>query len=184
VHKQFYRRKFFYWLTFFPLAFLSISYSQQLIASEQTSGTLDEVNIELTTHLGDQQVYIDKDNISFFISIDRPAYLYAFYKDASGSIYQLMPGMAQKNHFFSTGFYIPFPAKNSAFKFQVQAPFGNETIYIYASDQQQIIFDSLTNNQSLLQITETIKTIESTVKQASRTLYGHTSLSIKTQEKN
>lgn len=173
-----------YWLTVFSLVILLFLFSHKLVASEHHPKILHKVNIELTTHLGDQQVYIDKDIISFFISIDKPAFLYAFYQDASGSIHQLMPGMAQTDHFFSAGFYIPFPAKDSPFKFQVQAPFGKETMYIYASDQKQISFNSPVDKQPFALISGTVLDIESTVKQASKSLYGYSTLSVQTQRKH
>ena len=166
-------------LLLFALLFLV---NHGLIASEQRNKILHKINIELTTHLGDKQIYIDRDTISFFISIDKPAYLYAFYQDASGSIYQLMPGLAQTDHFFSAGFYIPFPANDSPFKLQVQAPFGKETFYIYASDQKHISFNSYADKESLVQIQGSVLDIERTVKQSSKTFYGHSALTVKTQK--
>ena len=148
----------------------------------KTRQTLSNVNLEITTHLGDQQIFIDQDLVSFFISLDHDAYLYIFYQNANDEIYQLTPGLAQKNHFFESGFYIPYPSTSSSFHFHVQEPYGKETIWAYASDQPNIKFDTYINNHSIKQIKQSINNIERKLLSSSIKLYDRASTIIHTQK--
>ena len=65
----------------------------------------DAVDLEITTHLSDQQIFVDPDVISFFINLDKAAYLYAFYQDATGQLFQIMPGPALIDNYFEPQFY-------------------------------------------------------------------------------
>lgn len=139
------------------------------------------VNLELTTHLGDRQVFSENDNIHFFISLDHSAYIYAFYKDASNNIFQISPGKAQTNHFFTEGIYIPFPEENSDFKFQVIAPFGEEKIFIYASDNKFIDFIAFKEQHNILRLKMSQNEIHNHIKTSSKKTFGKTELTIHTK---
>ena len=139
------------------------------------------VNIDITTHLGDQQVFHEHDVISFFISLDQGAYLYMFYQDATGKLFQLMPGKAQLKHFFTAGYYIPFPAPDSTFKFVVHAPFGEEQLWVFASDQGQLEFKGHEAAQGIKKVElDYVKLVEY-IKSASPKLYGKSRLTIQTR---
>ena len=143
--------------------------------------TVRRVNLELTTHLGDHQVFSENDNIHFFISLDHSAYIYAFYKDANNNIFQISPGKAQSNHFFTQGIYIPFPEENSKFKFQVIAPFGEEKLFLYASDNKLIDFISFKEEHNILRLKMSQKDISNHIKSSSINLFGKTELIIHTK---
>lgn len=140
-----------------------------------------QVKLELTTHLGDRQVFLVNDKLHFFISLDHSAYVYAFYKNAENNIFQISPGKAQSNHFFTEGIYIPFPEENSVFKFQVVAPFGEEKIFLYASDQKQIDFVSFKEQHNILRLKMSQKEIHNHIKTSSNKLFGKTELVIQTK---
>lgn len=144
--------------------------------------TVRRVNLELTSHLGDRQIFSENDNIHFFISLDHSAYIYAFYKDANNNVFQISPGKAQSNHFFTEGIYIPFPEENSEFKFQVIAPFGEEKIFLYASDQKLIDFISFREQHNILRIKMNQKDIHNHIKSSSSKLFGKTELIIQTKK--
>lgn len=159
-------------------------FSPGIIADEFPSSTpARQVNIEITTHLGDRQTFIDGDIISFFISLDQPSYIYAFYHDASNSIFQLIPGPAKTDNFYTAGVYIPFPPEGSNFQFQVQAPYGKEEIWIYASDNKYISFNPINTEQSLKQISLSKTAIESKIKSASDKIYGSSKLTMQTSSR-
>lgn len=142
---------------------------------------LQIVNIDITTHLGDHQVFLEQDVISFYISLDHSAYLYAFYQDASGSIFQLVPGKAQPQHYFTAGYYLPFPAQNSPFKFVVAAPYGEEQLWVFASDQGKLEFNGKTGDQGLKQIRQNYAELADVIKASSVKLYGKSRLLIQTR---
>lgn len=168
--------------------FCDMSLAQDVATHDQNSDqsivrsmTLQSVNLEITSHLGDQQNFVEQDVISFFISLDKATYLYAFYQDASGDVYQLIPGKARAEHYFQPGFYIPFPAKDSAFQFVVQAPFGEEQIWIFASDQGQLEFKGRESKQGIKRLNQTRLDLASSIKAASGRLFGEARLIIHTR---
>ena len=151
------------------------------IVPTQQRSSQQTVNIEITTHLGDQQVFQEQDVISFYISLDQAAFLYVFYQDASGKIFQLMPGKAQPEHYFTAGYYIPFPAQTSPFKFVVQAPFGEEQLWVFASDQAQLEFKGHEVAQGIKQVVLDYVKLAEYIKSASPKLYGKARLTIQTR---
>lgn len=170
--------------------FCGISLAQDVASHDQKgdpsnihSRALQSVNIEITSHLGDQQNFVEQDVISFFISLDRAAYLYGFYQDASGDVYQLIPGKAQAEHYFQPGFYIPFPAEDSAFQFVVQAPFGEEQIWLFASDQGQLKFKGRESRQGIKRLNQRRRDLAGSIKAASRRLFGEAHLIIHTRSR-
>lgn len=163
-------------------ALLAFSSANVFGRDSSIHSSLSTINLEITTHLGDQQYFVDQDLISFFISLDNTAYIYAFYQDAKGKIYQLIPGLAQSENLFQAGIYMPFPAESSTFQFYVQEPFGKETIWVYASDKAGLKFRSYTSNNSIKQTKLTLKQIEDIIKSSSKKFYDSASTVINTKK--
>lgn len=162
--------------------FHSVSFAQG-VRADQSTKVLQSVNLEITSHLGDQQSFVEQDVISFFISLDQAAFVYAFYQDATGRVYQLIPGRAQPEHYFQPGFYIPFPAQNSSFQFVVQAPFGEEQIWIFASDQGRLVFAGKQSAHGIKQLTEGRSALADSIKAASSRVFGEASLTFHTRRR-
>lgn len=162
--------------------FSSIGQAQDTTTDKHAKAP-QSVNIEITTHLGDQQSFVEQDIISFLISLDHVAFLYVFYQDASGLVYQLVPGKAQAEHYFQPGFYIPFPPENSAFQFVVQAPFGKEQLWVFASDQGQLEFKGRDSGQGIKQLTQRPLELAASIRGASGALYGESRLIIHTHSR-
>jgi len=161
--------------------------AQEILSQERLNegaANKQTVKIEITSHLGDQQVFVENDLISFFISLDHSAYIYAFYQDAKKNIFQILPSKAQPSHFFNAGYYMPFPAEDSVFKFQVQAPFGRENLFIFASDQHQIKFSEKVAANELMRLSINRSEIEQHIKSVSNGLYGYAQIIIQTQMKS
>lgn len=154
--------------------------AQQIYVKENKA---KEVNVEITTHLGDQQSFVELDVVSFFITLDHAAYLYIFYRDASGQLFQLLPGNAQAEHFFEAGFYIPFPQKNSAFEFEVQAPFGQESLWVFASEKEQIAFKTKGLNNGLIQLDMSYLELIEQIRKTSSQLFGQAQLILHTRKR-
>ncbi|HEY9050631.1 MAG TPA: DUF4384 domain-containing protein, partial [Gammaproteobacteria bacterium] len=149
------------------ILFCNLSFAQN-----SNTKALEQVTIEITTHLGDKQSFVEQDVISFFISLNRAAFLYGFYQDASGHVFQIIPGKAQPEHYFQPGFYIPFPPQNSSFQFVVQAPFGEEQLWVFASEQGQLEFKGKDTSQGIKLLKMGHKEIENYIRASSSQLFG------------
>ena len=44
------------------------------------------IDVKITTHLGDRQEFVEGDRISFLLSLERDAHVYLFYRDAADSM--------------------------------------------------------------------------------------------------
>lgn len=92
------------------------------------------LQVEITTHLGDGQEYIEGDEISFLVNVTRDAYLLILYKDASQKLWQLLPNDFNQQAKVGAGLYIPIPGPEQNYRFRASAPFGKETLIVYASE--------------------------------------------------
>jgi len=169
-------------LLFFILITLSLT---KEISAEDNSDRKNhqKINIEITSHLGDHQVFVENDIISFFITLDHSAYVYLFYQDASNNVYQLLPNKTQTEHYFKAGDYIPFPAQDSDFQFKIQPPFGKEHLWVFASDQKQQAFTKHTTTDRLNPIDQNQAEIAKTIRLKSDNFFGQTQISLNTRKK-
>jgi hypothetical protein len=96
------------------------------------SKTPQSIDIELTTHLGDDQTFVEGDILSFYLSLNHDAYVYVFLQDATGSVAQLYPNRHDSAHWFQAGLFLPLPNKASAFRYRAGAPFGKDIVWTFA----------------------------------------------------
>ena len=61
------------------------------------------IPLELTTHLGDQQQFVEGDEIQFLLSLGQDAYIYMYYVDAANNITQILPNENQPSNFYMLG---------------------------------------------------------------------------------
>ncbi|MBT8119107.1 MAG: DUF4384 domain-containing protein [Gammaproteobacteria bacterium] len=142
--------------------------------SPSSSKQLDAIPLELTTHLGDQQQFVEGDEIQFLLSLGQDAYIYMFYMDASGIITQILPNANQPSHFYSAGYFLTIPEYENLYRFTISAPFGEESVWIIASDQ------SITLPESLVSLQD----IRNTIKHSSIKAYGEYALRITTRARS
>ncbi len=133
---------------------------------------LDSIPVELTTQLGDQQVFFEGDEIQFLLSLGSDAYIYMYYIDASNNMLQILPSDRQIDNHYSSGYFLTIPEYEPHYRFMVREPFGEQTIWIFASDRWLDI--NGTDNS--------IKTIRQNIKQASKQAYGEYELKITTRK--
>ena len=92
---------------------LVISISGCSVANDTTSTAIGDdllvIPLELTTHLGDQQQFVEGDEIQFLLSLGQDAYIYMFYLDAKSTITQILPNENQHSHFYSAGYFLTIP---------------------------------------------------------------------------
>ena len=139
---------------------------------------LESINLEITTHLGDAQTFVEGDQISFMLSLDKASFIYLFYQDAEGNILQLVPNHKQTTHFYQPGLFIPIPDQLADFKFTVQPPFGEEKLWAFATDTQVDSFNSTQDSEKLELLNQPIDEIRSKIKYRAKTMYGESLLTI------
>jgi len=123
---------------------------------------LAAVPLELTTHLGGKREFIRGDEIQFLLSLGNDAYIYMYYIDAEKNITQILPNKSQRSNHYLAGYFLTIPEYNDDYRFLVREPFGEEKIWIVASDQSIDISAS----------DKTIETIKQEIKEKSKREYG------------
>ena len=141
-------------------------------ATSPGSTELGTIPMELTTHLGDQQQFVDGDEIQFLLSLGQDAYIYMYYIDAANNITQILPNENQQSNFYTAGYFLTIPEYENHYRFTISKPFGNESIWVLASDRSIII----------KQAAESIEDIRQRVKRSSETAYGEYVLNIVTSK--
>jgi len=118
------------------------------------SQTLQTIPVELTTTVGHQQSFVEGEEIQFLLSLGDDAYVYMYHIDAAGKIYQILPSAQQNSHFYKQGFFLTIPNYEKLFRFIVSQPYGDATIYLFASDQS--VLDINIDSTSISEIREHI----------------------------
>lgn len=114
----------------------------------------NNIQVEITTNLGDKQEYVEGDEISFLVSISADAYLLIVYEDSNKRVWQLLPNDFNRQAKFSAGMYIPIPNSEQPYRFRATAPFGKESLTVFASNKPFPILHStkFRNGLALLDI--------------------------------
>lgn len=139
------------------------------------------VEIEITTHLGDQQEFAEGDVISFFLSLDQEAWVYLFYRDAGNNLIQLLPNSGMPEHRYPAGAFMPIPSREQAFRFTVAPPFGDELILAFASDRADIELPGQRLPTGLRLLGVDAATVEQSIREASGERYGRAQLALSTR---
>jgi len=119
---------------------LSVSFSLQVPAFAETTtagvSVKNTIGIEVTTHLGDKQIFKQGDIIAFLISLDKDAHILMIYQDAEQNLVQVIPNRYRQKDRYSAGLFIAVPDQNEPFEFTVNPPFGKERLWVFASSRQ------------------------------------------------
>lgn len=140
-----------------------------------------QVDVRITTHLGDHQSFVDGDRIAFLLSLDADAYVYLFYRDAALNLMQLLPNERMPNHFFNAGLFMPVPAAQQEFQFTVRPPYGEELIYAIASDNESLIFPGKPLAGGLILLDGGLEKISDRIRSKSKKLFGRGDLRLTTR---
>ncbi len=127
------------------LAACSVSHDtnkQTLVSSKKS--VLQSIPLELTTTTGHQQEYSDGEEIQFLLSLGEDAYIYMYHVDASNNVIRILPGQHRNGHYFKKGYFLTIPDYDNGFRFKVGAPFGDGTVWVFASDVSVEPGDDLT----------------------------------------
>jgi len=171
-------------LTIFILGFFSTllwSDSNNLFANSEFKKA-KIINIEITTHLGDKQTFVEGDSVNFLINLDTDSYLTVVYQDARGQLIQLLPNKKQEN-FYKAGFFISVPNTSSKSQFKIQAPYGEEIVWVFASDNPGFKLEGKKLKNGLILLSSTIDEIRIKAQQKSKASFGQANLVIHTKNK-
>lgn len=80
----------------------------------------------------DKKDYRNGEKIRIFLKGNKPFFARVVYKDAKGSLLQLLPNPHRKDNYFLGGVIYEIPAGNDKFDLEVSPPFGAESVVVYA----------------------------------------------------
>lgn len=84
----------------------------------------------------DKKQYKNKDQIKIFLKGNRPFYARVLYVNVRGESLQLLPNPSRNNNYFNGGVIYEIPSGNDRFELEVNPPFGEEKILVYASSTE------------------------------------------------
>jgi hypothetical protein len=142
---------------------------------------VDPIQVEITTHFGDGQSFVEGDTIAFFLSLDTDAHIVAVYEDAERRRVQILPNVNQESNYYRSGIFHPIPGKDAPFRFLVTEPFGTETLYVFASTTPMADLPGDLLDNGLKQLHGDINAIRSLIKAQARAAFGECSLQIRTR---
>ena len=95
--------------------------------------SINGFELDITTHLGDQQTFYDGDRLSFLISMGQNAHLRLIYQDAENNLIQILPSRHIPKSFYDAGFYFTVPDIKHPFQLTIRPPYGKERIWVFAT---------------------------------------------------
>ena len=144
------------------------------------SGPGSAIQVEITTHLGDGQSFVQGDTLAFFLSLDQDAHIVAIYEDAQHRRIQIVPNANQKNSFYPSGLFNPIPAEDAGFRFTVAPPYGRERLWVFASRAPIEVLSGELLANGLKQLHADIPTIKRRIQAQAGPAFGEFCLSLQT----
>lgn len=138
------------------------------------------IQIEITSYLGDKQVFQQGDDLKFLLSLDRDAYLYVVYQTADKQLVQIIPNKNKKDNFFKADIFIEVPTQSSTFQFTVSPPYGYEKVYAFALDKNISLEGKVLSN-GLKRLSLSLNDIKEHIKKSAVKYYGWAYFSLNTQ---
>ena len=154
-----------------------------LNAFSQTIASPFSIEVDLTTHLGDQQHFVKGDELSFYLTSNKAGYLYLFYQDANQQLYQLLPNSKERNNYYETALFVALPNQRQPFKFIVQEPYGKELVIAYLSDNGDIQLEGEISENGFSRLETGISELNLLIKQQSKQAFGKDELLVQTSAK-
>ncbi len=155
-----------------------------VFAQEIKSKTLKEkINIEITSHLGDKQLFVKGDDIKFLINLDTDAYITVIYQTADQQLIQLIPNKKQASVLYKAGFFIKVPNANAPYRFTIQKPYGKEKVWVLASDREIKMLSGKSLVNGLRQINIDIAMLKKIISDDAKKYFGIASFTLNTSIK-
>lgn len=151
------------------------------ISHNLTAGERQKIHIDLTTHLGDVTDFKEGDRVSFLVSLDHDAYVVLIYRNAADELIQLFPNKHMQQNFYKAGLFLSVPAGREAFVFDIQPPFGHETLWAFAADTPLPELKGKYLKDGLKKLTSGIETLRKTLLRHAKSAYGEDRLDLHTR---
>jgi hypothetical protein len=95
---------------------------------------LDNPSLPLTVKVwSDKETYREGDKIKIYLKGNKPFFARVIYRDAGNNNLQLLPNPYRQDNYFQGGVTYAIPFGTDKFELEVNPPFGEESIMIYAS---------------------------------------------------
>lgn len=105
------------------------------IASNQSAA--DDPSLPLSVKIWtDKKQYKNKEQIKIFLKGNKPFYARVLYVNVKGESLQLLPNPSRSDNYFNGGVVYEIPSGNDRFELEVNPPFGEEKILVYASSTE------------------------------------------------
>jgi hypothetical protein len=88
------------------------------------------LNVQVWTN---KREYKQSEKIRVYLKGNKPFYARVVYKDASGTLLQLLPNSFRTDNYFNGGVVYEIPSGNDRFELEVSPPFGEENVVVYSS---------------------------------------------------
>jgi hypothetical protein len=97
-------------------------------------GQAEDPTAPLTVQLWtDKKQYKETEKIKIYIRGSKPFYARVVYKMIDGQLRQLLPNPFRQSNYFNGGAIYEIPSPEDQFELEVEPPFGQEAIIVYAS---------------------------------------------------
>ena len=95
---------------------------------------LDDPSLPLTVKVwSDKETYREGEKIKIYLKGNKPFFARVIYRDAAKNNLQLLPNPYRQDNYFQGGVTYVIPSGTDKFELEVNSPFGEESIMIYAS---------------------------------------------------
>jgi hypothetical protein len=95
---------------------------------------LDDPSLPLTVKVWtDKETYREGEKIKIYLKGNKPFFARVIYRDAGNNNLQLLPNPYRQDNYFQGGVTYAIPSGTDKFELEVNPPFGEESIMIYAS---------------------------------------------------
>jgi hypothetical protein len=81
----------------------------------------------------DKEIYREGEKIKIYLKGNKPFFARVIYRDAAKNNLQLLPNPYRQDNYFQGGVIYEIPSGTDKFELEVNPPFGEESIMIYAS---------------------------------------------------
>ncbi len=99
----------------------------------QSPAMADDPSAPLTVRAWtDKKSYQAGEKVKVFIKGNKPFYARVIYRDAAGEMVQILPNAHRTENYFNGGTMYEIPAGGDGFELEVNPPFGEENIIVYA----------------------------------------------------
>lgn len=98
---------------------------------------LDDPSAPLKVKLWiDKKAYKEGERIKIYLKGNKPFYARILYRQADGTLVQILPNPYRKDNYFQGGVIYEIPSGPDRFELEVSPPFGEEDIILYASTEE------------------------------------------------